>query len=108
MCSSPEEEAAAAAEAASIGGRVAPEVDDPAMDPVYQAGGGEEEGFEEAEAELIENATHGDGHGNPERDAFSPEREADRSTAVYGEGDQIPSPDDVQDPDAGSNDPGTR
>ncbi len=103
-----QEEAAAAAEAASIGGRVAPEVDDPAMDPVYQAGGGEEEGFEEAEAELIENATHGDGHGNPERDAFSPEREADRSTAIYGEGDQVPSPEDVEDPDAGSDGPGTR
>src|SRR3954470_15409525 len=32
--------------------------DDPAMQPVYEAGGGESEGFELAEEELIENATH--------------------------------------------------
>ena len=78
------------------------------MDPVYEAGGGEQEGFEEAEAELIENATHGGGHGNPTRDAFFPEREADRSTAVYGEGDEIPSPEPGDNPDAGSDQPGTR
>jgi hypothetical protein len=58
---------------------------------VYEAGGGEEEGWEQAEADLIENATHSDGHGEPERDAFSPELESDRSTAAYGEADAIPS-----------------
>jgi hypothetical protein len=86
-----EEEAAAAAEAAAIGGRVRPEhgvEGDPAMQPVYQAGGGEAEGFEEAEAELIENASHGDGLGDPLRDAFRAEVESDASTAVYGEPDQ--------------------
>jgi hypothetical protein len=41
--------------------------------------------------ELIENASHGDGHAEPELDAFSPEREADRSAAVYGETDEIRS-----------------
>jgi hypothetical protein len=100
-----QQEAAAAAEAAGIGGRVAPDAGDPALDPVYQAGGGEQDGFEEAEAELIENATHGDGRGDPERDAFSPELEADRSTAVYGEDDQI-MPSEVEDPEAGTNRPG--
>jgi hypothetical protein len=100
-----QEEAAAAAEAAGIGGRVAPDADDPALDPVYQAGGGEQDGFEEAEAELIENATHGDGRGDPERDAFSPELEADRSTVVYGEDDQITST-EIEDPDAGPDTPG--
>jgi hypothetical protein len=79
---------AAAAEAARIGGVTPPDSDDPAMDPVYQAGGGEQEGWEQAEQELSENATHGDGHGDPERDAISPELESDRSTAVYGEGDE--------------------
>jgi hypothetical protein len=86
-----EEEAAAAAEAARIGGVVPHESGahgDPAMEPVYQAGGGEAEGFEAAEADLIENASHGDGRGDPLRDAFRPEVESDRSTAVYGEPDQ--------------------
>ncbi len=34
--------------------------DDPAMQPVYEAGGGESEGFELAEEQLIEHASHGD------------------------------------------------
>lgn len=33
---------------------------DPAMQPVLEAGGGESEGFEMAEQQLIENASHGD------------------------------------------------
>lgn len=88
-----QQEAAAAAEAASIGGGAAPATDDPAMAPVHEAGGGEQEGFEEAETELIENATHGDGHGNPARDAFTPEVESDDAGAVYGEGDAEVKPD---------------
>jgi hypothetical protein len=86
-----EEERAAAAEAARIGGVVPPVSDDPAMEPLYEAGEGEEEGWELAEAELIENAAHGEGHGDPERDAFAPEPEADRATAAYGESDEIHS-----------------
>jgi hypothetical protein len=65
-----EEEQAAAAEAAAIGGRVssdppmedAPEAD-PAQRPLIEAGQGESEGFELAEEELVEHATHGDSHG---------------------------------------------
>jgi hypothetical protein len=83
------EEASAAAAAARIGGVVPPASDDPAMAPLYEAGEGEQEGFELAEAELAENASHGDGHGEPELDAFTPEAEVDRSTAVYGEPDEI-------------------
>ena len=101
-----QEEAAAAAEAAGIGGRVAPDAGDPALDPVYQAGGGEQDGWEEAEQELIENATHGDGRGDPERDAFSPELEADRATVVYGEEDQVILDELTEDTDTGSEDPG--
>jgi hypothetical protein len=85
------EEAAAAAAAASIGGIGPSGAGDPAMDPVYQAGGGEQEGWEEAEALLVENATHGEGYADPEGDAFAPEAETDRSTAVYGEPDSIRS-----------------
>jgi hypothetical protein len=85
-----EEEAAAADEAAHIGGRAGDEDDfDPAMRPVYEAGGGEAEGFEQAEADLVENASHGDGRGNPETDAFSGEAESDRSGAEYGEADEV-------------------
>jgi hypothetical protein len=85
------EESSAAAEAARIGGVGAPSLGDPAMDPVYQAGGGEQEGWEEAEADLIENATHGDGQGDPSADAFTPEAESDRSGAVYAETDSLRS-----------------
>ena len=96
-----EEEAAAAAEAALIGGVVPHDSDDPALDPVYQAGGGEGEGFELAEADLIENATHGDGHGNPLRDAFAVEAESDLSGAEYAEGDHVHSTEVLDDPETG-------
>lgn len=82
------EESAAAAEAGRIGGRVPQESEDPAMEPLYQAGEGEQEGYETAEADLVENATHGDGGANPARDALSGELESDRSTAAYGEADE--------------------
>ena len=55
-----EETEAAAAEAAQIGGVAGDEDLDPAMRPVVEGGGGEAEGFEEAESALIEHATHGD------------------------------------------------
>ena len=84
-----EEEAAAAASAGRIGGTAGDEGDfDPAMRPVYEAGGGEAEGFEQAEADLVENAQHGDGRGDPMSDAFRGETEADRSGAEYGEADE--------------------
>jgi hypothetical protein len=101
-----QEASAAAAEAARIGGVAQPIVDDPAMDPVYQAGGGEQEGWETAEEALIENATHGDGRGDPLRDAFAPEVESDVAGAVYSEADRLSSTEVVNGPDAGENDPG--
>jgi hypothetical protein len=52
----------AASEAALIGGRAGDEEVDPAQRPVLEAGGGEAEGFEEAEAALIDHASHGDQH----------------------------------------------
>jgi hypothetical protein len=51
---------AAAAEAARIGGIAGDEDLDPAQRPVIEAGGGEAEGFEQAEEALIEHASHGD------------------------------------------------
>jgi hypothetical protein len=105
-----QEEAAAAAEAASIGGDV-PEEDylSPEMRPVYEAGQGEAEGFEMAEEDLIENATHAEGRGDPLRDAFFPEAESDESSVVYGEPDEEDVTEVVADPDSeapGDEDPG--
>jgi hypothetical protein len=88
------EESAAAAEAARIGGPAPPDTSDPAMEPVYEAGGGEQDGWEAAEEDLAENASHGDGGGNPIRDALTPELESDRSGASYGEPDDEGGPDD--------------
>jgi hypothetical protein len=55
-----EEVDAAAAEAARIGGIAGDEQLDPARRAVIEGGGGEAEGFEEAEESLVEHATHGD------------------------------------------------
>jgi hypothetical protein len=59
----------AAAEAAAIGGRPSSEepatgdgVRDEVDRAVVEAGGGESEGFEQSERELIEHATHADQH----------------------------------------------
>ena len=87
------EESDAAAAAGRIGGTVRPQSDDPALEPVYEAGGGEAEGWEASEEELVENASHDDGQAVPRRDALTPERESDRSTASYGEADQEEKPD---------------
>jgi hypothetical protein len=82
------EEAAAAAAAGGIGG---PRLDDAhgdeAFEAVAEAGGGESEGFELAEEQLIDNATHGGGRADPIGDAFTPEAEADERTGVDGEAD---------------------
>jgi hypothetical protein len=53
---------------------------------VEEAGGGEAEGFELAEADLIEHASHGDEHSTQPilRDAGRAEEELD---ATYGEAD---------------------
>jgi hypothetical protein len=101
-----EEESAAAAEARAIGGFVPHDAVDPAMDPVYQAGEGDQDGWEQAERELRENASHGDGDGNPLRDMYSPEAETDRSSGVYGDADEEYSSEVLRDPGEGPDDPG--
>jgi hypothetical protein len=101
-----EEESAAAAEARAIGGFVPRDAVDPAMDPLYQAGEGDQDGWEQAERELRENASHGDGDGNPLRDMYSPEAESDRSSALYGEADDEHSSEVLSDPEEGPDDPG--
>jgi hypothetical protein len=54
---------------------------------VEEAGGGESEGFELAEQELIEHATHGDGH-TPSRIMRDAGRQEESSASVYGEADE--------------------
>jgi len=92
------EERAAEAEAAAIGGRAGDEDLDPAERPLAEAGEGESEGFEEAERELIEHASHGDEqsahvvlHDEIDEAEPDPERadgEADHEHAGEGEEDR--------------------
>ena len=65
-------------------------LDDEAQQPLREAGQGEAEGFELAEEELIDNASHGDQKHFPDGDAPPPEEPSD---AEYGEPDQT-IPDD--------------
>jgi hypothetical protein len=80
-----EETEAAATEAGEIGGPAPHDVDDPAEQPLAEAGEGEAEGFELAEKQLEDIASHGDQHRFPDRDV-PPSEES--SEAVYGEPDQ--------------------
>src|SRR4051795_13281443 len=89
-----EEAQAAAAEARNIGGRATRDLEedlphDPAMDPVYEAGGGEAEGFEMAEEELIEHTEHGPA--KPEVQIRVREEEIseeENQSVAYGEADE--------------------
>ncbi len=90
-----EEEEAAAAEASRIGGRSGMEGMDEAQRAAAEHGGGESEGFEEAEQLLEEQATHGDPSVDPLRDA--PAVEADEDVAVYGEADDVDSTETEED-----------
>jgi hypothetical protein len=86
-----EEADAAAAEAARIGGPAPDDqVEDPARRPLVESGEGEAEGFELAEEQLIDNASHGDQKHFPDSDVPPPEEQSD---AEYGEPDQA-IPDD--------------
>lgn len=82
---------AAEAEARRIGGKVTPLSDDPAREPLEEAGEGEAEGFEQAERRLEDIAAHGDQHRFPDRDV--PDAE-ERETVEHGEADQPIPPDE--------------
>ena len=62
-----EAELAAAAEAGEIGGHTSTQGLPEAERPLAEAGEGEAEGFELAEEQLIESASHGDPSGHPQR-----------------------------------------
>jgi hypothetical protein len=84
------EEAAAAREAAEIGGRSGMEDVPEEARPLAEAGEGESEGYEQAEDLLEERATHQDDRGGPLRDRPDPEQPGGR-TGSYGEADRVDS-----------------
>ena len=82
----------AAAEAAQIGGRTSsepPPVEDgdEARRPLVEAGQGEAEGFEQAEQELIEHASHGDQHASRRVIEDAPDEADDARASESGEAD---------------------
>jgi hypothetical protein len=87
-----EEADKAAAEAAAIGGRVSSEPPsqehaDESARPVIEGGGGEAEGFEEAERELVEHASHGDQHAARQAIEDAPDTTDDARAAQGGDPD---------------------
>jgi hypothetical protein len=85
-----EESETAAAEAARIGGEVPPDSEDPAEQPLIEAGEGESEGFELAEKDLEDIASHGDQHRFPDGVVPPPE---EAPSAEFGEADESIPPD---------------
>jgi hypothetical protein len=82
-----EQEAEAAREAASIGGDAGDYGVDESERALAEAGQGEAEGFELAEEELIENASH-DADSNPDPTHMAGREEAsDPAAQSYGEAD---------------------
>jgi hypothetical protein len=98
-----QEEARAAAEAARIGGQASSEPHpieevDEAQRPLVEAGEGESEGFEQAEQELIEHASHGDQHAARRAIEDAPLEESDDARAAgSGEADFERSSEDEDD-----------
>lgn len=73
--------------------------------PVEEAGGGEAEGFEQAEEALVEHAEHTGVEGTPRLEEFGDE-EAEPDPATHGEPDEEDVTEVVEDPGQGPNDPG--
>jgi hypothetical protein len=99
------EAAAAAAEAGSIGGPNPDDDLDPAERPVAEGGGGEAEGFEQAEKDLVRQASHEDPSVLPSDATFGAEQEG--AQRVYGEPDEVDPTEVVSDPREGDDDPGS-
>lgn len=57
--------------------------------PVEEAGGGESEGFEQSEQQLIDRAEGEKGHGHPLGDRFTPEEAHPEANPVHGEADKV-------------------
>lgn len=81
-----DQENEAATEAAAIGGTGTSEAD-PSQQAVREAGGGEAEGFEDAEKALVDNASHGDQHAAHKVLQDVPDPEPEREAAEHGDAD---------------------
>lgn len=90
----------------AVGGRTA-RGENEEMRPLEEAGQGYAEGFEQAEDDLIESASHGDPSGDPLANRFSPEVESDESGAAYGEPDEMDVTEVTHDPGEGREATGT-
>ena len=107
------EEEAARREAGHIGGDP-PEYENEEGDPaseedraVLEGGEGVEEGFEVAEGDLRDAASHGDNRYDPADHDFGDEESAGDADALSGEPDEIDVTETVRDPEAGpGEDPG--
>ena len=107
------EEEAARREAGHIGGDP-PEYENEEGDPaseedraVLEGGEGAEEGFEVAEGDLRDAASHGGNRYNPADHDFGDEESAGEGDALPGEPDEIDVTETVRDPEAGpGEDPG--
>jgi hypothetical protein len=73
--------------------------------PVEEAGGGEAEGFEQAEEALVEHAEHTSGEGTPRLEGLGDEA-AEPDPATYAEPDEEDVTEVVEDPGEGPDDPG--
>ena len=69
---------------------------DPALAPLIEAGEGESEGFDVAEADLIEHARHDDLHGTDPiiRDAAGFDEPEELDDDVYADADEEDKPDE--------------
>jgi hypothetical protein len=99
------EEAAAAREAAGIGGG-RPEYEDEEGREVSESdraliegGEGVEEGFEVAEEDLVEAASHGENRYDPSEADFGDDESAGDADVVSGEADEVEVPDGPDDTD---------
>ena len=97
------EEAAAAREAGGIGGRAPDYEDDEGREaaeaerPLIEGGEGVEEGFEIAEEDLRETASHGENRYDPNAAGFGDEESAGDADVVAGEADEVEVPDGPED-----------
>jgi hypothetical protein len=104
------EEAAAAREARGIGGRP-PEYEDEEGRRVSEAdrariesGEGVEEGFDVAEEDLIETASHGENRYDPEIRDFGDDESAGDADVLDAEPDEVDVTETVRDPQSGTDD----
>jgi hypothetical protein len=93
----------AAAEAGAIGGRASAEptptdgAPSESERPLAEAGQGESEGFEQAEQELIEHASHGDQHAAGRAIEDAPRQDEETPSSQAGEADRERSSERAED-----------